>query len=139
MGHLPNPGQVGATNPLLLAESWDLVCLEPFVLCEGLYATFCGGCSAFVEARKACQWSAKNARDPTGSSGFEHEELWFPRVSPTLVVDFVFERATRSCSARRIQMLRFAGAGLASFMEAFRLVSHFGIKTMILQDLLLSL
>ena len=35
------PNDPGATHPLLLLESWDFVCLQPFVLCEG-YATFAG-------------------------------------------------------------------------------------------------
>ena len=78
----------------------------------------CGGCSAFVEARKACQWSARMARESTGSSGFEHEELYLSTVSPTKVIEFcVLYMREPPEAARRAgsKYCGLAGAGLAAF------------------------
>ena len=75
----------------------------------------------------------ENARvkDPTGSRRFEHEELYVPRMSPILVVEFLSERATRSCSARRFQVLQsrrrwtgFFGGGLPLSLSFWHLNSN---------------
>ncbi|KAM0795219.1 hypothetical protein BDR22DRAFT_616714 [Usnea florida] len=81
----------------------------------------CGGCSsAFIEARKACQWSAENAI-------VGHESHFGSRPLD------VREPPRAACRAE-FKYYGLAGAGLTSLMGAYRLVSHFGIKTLVLQD-----
>ena len=78
-------------------------------------------------------------KNSIGSCRFEHEEdLCVPRMSPA-VSGLLYLREPPGAPRRAdVKCCSLAGAGLASFMEAHRLVSQFGINSPILQDPLLS-
>ena len=100
----------------------------------------CGDRTAFIEVRKACPWYASMPEWRTRQDVSDlNRRALCSSMSPHFGSGILYLGGPPGAARRtHFKCCGFASAGLASFMEAYRLVSYFGIKTLILQDLLLS-